>query len=73
MVISTTINVILTLSIIKCLLNNTQQIQKMGLKFSNHEIILHALMKIEKAILTLQERTKFIKCADDFCCRHILP
>lgn len=32
----------------------------MGLKFSNHEIILHALMKIEKAILTLQERTKVI-------------
>ena len=45
----------------------------MGLKFSNHEIILHALMKIEKAIVTLQERTKFIKCADDFSCRHILP
>ncbi len=38
----------------------------MGLKFSNHEIILHALMKIEKAILTLQERTMVIKCADDF-------
>lgn len=38
----------------------------MGLKFSNHEIILHALMKIEKAIRTLQERTKVIKCADDF-------
>ena len=38
----------------------------MGLKFSNHDIILHALMKIEKAILTLQERTMVIKCADDF-------
>ena len=74
MVISTTINVTLTLSIIKCLLNNT--IDSIIFKFfllSLHEIILHALMKIEKAILTLQERTKFIKCADDFCCRHILP
>mgnify|MGYP004664514655 FL=1 len=38
----------------------------MGLKFSNHDIIMHALMKIEKAILTLQERTMVIKCADDF-------
>lgn len=27
---------------------------------------MHALMKIEKAILTLQERTMVIKCADDF-------
>ena len=44
----------------------------MGLKFSNHEIILHALMKIEKAKHTLQERTKVIKCADDFALLPII-
>lgn len=35
-------------------------------KFSNSELILHVLDKIEKAITTLQERTSVITCADDF-------
>ncbi len=38
----------------------------MELKSSNKELVLHVLDKIEKAIITLQERTNIITCADDF-------
>lgn len=38
----------------------------MELRFSNSDLVLHVLDKIEKAITTLQERTSAVTCADDF-------
>ena len=48
------------------IITSCNKYKKMELRFSNSDLVLHVLDKIEKAITTLQERTSAVTCADDF-------